>query len=264
MSHKEPQKLSGVVITLNEASKICACLEALFRVCDEVVVVDSVSSDSTCELAKELGARVVQRNYQGTASQRNYGASLCEHQWVLTVDADEVLDEQLISSLLVWKKSNLNVNTVYSLERLNFIGDRPISHSGWSKDYVGRLYHHLTYEFEGFAHSSIVAKTTSTVKPGLLNHYSFDSYGDLLHKTNKFSNRAAYLMFSDPTKAAGPVVALIHGLSAFLKKYIVKGGMFHGMDGLVIASVAGLGSFMKYAKLYEYRKNKSRPSNPWG
>ena len=111
---------------------------------------------------------------------------------------------------------------------------------------------------------SVATKTTSIASLGLLDYYSSDSYGDLLHKTNKFSNRAAYLMFSDPTTAVGAVVALIHGISAFLKKYIVKGGMFHSMDGLVIASDVGLGSFIKYVVLYEYRKNKSRPLNPWG
>lgn len=132
-------KISATVITLNEASRVRACLESLRDVADEIVIIDSGSTDGTVEICRKFGAKVHHRQFSGYGAQRQYATSLTTHPYVLSIDADEILSPALRKSILEIKNSGFS-HRVYSFARLNFFCGDPVKHCGWYPDYQVRLF----------------------------------------------------------------------------------------------------------------------------
>ncbi|WP_299260948.1 glycosyltransferase family 2 protein [uncultured Kushneria sp.] len=246
--------ITGVVITLNEAANIEACLASLARVCDELIVVDSGSTDDTCALARAFGARVIEQPYLGDGPQKNVGPKAATHRWVLSLDADERLTEQAVSTVQALSLSTTE-HDGFALRRRNFIGSRWVKRCGWYPDYCLRLFDRERTGFsESRQHSSVQASHPARLDADI-EHYSFANLAELFTKAGgRFSTRAAKIMYLKGKKvnACSP---FIHGANAFVRKYLFQRGFMAGPDGLSVSLSAGVNAYLKYAKLLEFQRD---------
>ena len=255
-------QITANIITLNEEHNIAACIASLQSVADEIIVVDSNSSDKTVEIAKSLGATVVSQAYLGDGPQKNVVLDHATHEWILSLDADERLDDEMKEAILTTKGSTDTHPDAYSFKRKNYIGDRWIQHCGWYPDRCTRLYQKSHARFKDVAgHSSVQAKTLKELEGNII-HYSYKNYHDLLYKTNRFSSRGAKMLMEKGRKANG-FSPFVHFMAAFFRKYFLQKGFLQGLDGLTISLTASINSYMKYAKLIEMRQSKEHSSSLW-
>src|SRR5579863_3389380 len=183
-------KISAAIITYNEERNISRALESL-RCCDEVVVVDSGSTDRTVELATKLGARVIESGWRGFAGQKNYASEQCENDWVLSLDADEALSEALEGEIWQIKKNGPDVDA-YTMPRMAQYLGRWILHSGWYPDRKVRLYHRQKARWVGdFVHESVqVHGRVGHLESNLL-HFTCDSLSEHLRTLDRYTTLAA-------------------------------------------------------------------------
>jgi len=237
--------ITATIITLNEERNVEAAVASALLVCDEVIVVDSESTDRTRELAEKAGARVLVQAYLGDGKQKDFGVDHAKNEWILSLDADERLDADAVAALSALDFENAP-HDAYALRRKTFIGKRFIR--VWYPDYVTRLYDRRRCRYLPVGgHSHVDAKNLRRLSCHLL-HYSFADYGDYMRRSEKFSTRGARILFEKGRRASA-LGALLHGAGAFLRQYIVRGGIFHGLDGLIVAVTTAHGVFMKYAML---------------
>ena len=246
--------ITGVIITLNESRNILECIQSLQQVCSEVVIVDSLSSDDTREIALQAGAKVVEQPYIGDGLQKNVGLAHTENDWILSIDADERLTPEAVELI-----KQLDLTTTehdgFAFRRRNYIGSRWIKQCGWYPDYCIRLYNKSKTRFsEVKQHASVQAKNPKQLDADLI-HYSFDNIGQLFAKPGRnFSNRSAKIMYQKG-KRANSFSPFLHGLSAFIRKYLLQKGFLGGVDGMTVAISAALNSYLKYAKLLEFQRD---------
>ncbi|SDI92594.1 glycosyltransferase family 2 protein [Billgrantia gudaonensis] len=246
--------ISANIITLNEESNIGACIDSVAQVCNEVIVVDSGSEDATVDIAKEKGAKVVTQPYLGDGFQKNVANEHAGNRWVLSVDADERLSDELVHAI-----RNLELGATgheaFAFRRKNMIGSRWVRHCGWYPDYCVRLYDKEKVGFkEVEQHSSIAAKDVGYIKADMI-HYSFENIGELFSKPERnFSTRAAKVMYKKG-KRANAWSPFVHGTNAFIRKYLFQHGFAGGVDGMTVSLSAAVNSYLKYAKLLEYQRD---------
>ncbi|WP_456268905.1 glycosyltransferase family 2 protein [Kushneria sp. AK178] len=246
--------ITGVVITLNEAANIEACLASLGRVCDELIVVDSGSVDDTGALARAVGARVIEQPYLGDGPQKNVGPKAATHRWVLSLDADERLTDEAVAAINALALADTG-HDGFALRRRNFIGSRWVKRCGWYPDYCLRLFDRERTAFsDSRQHSSVQAQSPHELDADI-EHYSFANLAELFTKAGgRFSTRAAKIMYLKGKKvnACSP---FIHGANAFLRKYLFQRGFMAGLDGLSVSLSAGINAYLKYAKLLEFQRD---------
>lgn len=246
--------ITGVVITLNEADNIIACLHSLAKVCDELVVVDSGSSDATCELAEKGDARVIHQPYLGDGPQKNVGPNHATNRWVLSLDADERLTDSAIAAIQTLDLDNTR-HDGFALRRRNHLGSRWIKTCGWYPDYCIRLFDRDRTGFsDSQQHASVQARQPGRLEADLV-HYSFSDLGELFTKAGgRFSKRAAKIMYRRGKRATS-WSPFLHGTSAFIRKFLFQKGFTAGVDGLSISLSAAVNSYLKYAKLLEFQRD---------
>lgn len=244
--------ISGLVITYNEATHIRACLESLLKVCDDVVVVDSLSTDGTADIAQEMGATVRAQPFLGYGPQKNFGLPFCRHVWVLSLDADERLDADAIADIRSLDLDN-SAHDAYEFRRKNLFHGKWIKCTSWYPDHVRRLFNRDKARFSDLQCHEKVETGNSKQLASHIIHYSYRDYQHMLHKLNQYSSQYA----EDNVDRKKPVSAWsppLHGLFAFLKNYFLKRGFLCGFDGFTISLLNALGSYMKYAKLLEKQR----------
>lgn len=246
--------ISANIITVNEEANIADCIASVRQVCDDIVVVDSGSQDQTTAIARELGAKVIEQPYLGDGIQKNVALEYVEHDWVLSLDADERLTPEIVASIHQLDLAATE-HDAFAFRRRNMIGSRWIKVCGWYPDYCIRLYNRHNARFADVKqHASVVATNPKRVDADII-HYSFENLGQLFAKPGRnFSGRAAKIMFQKG-KRANAVSPFVHGLNAFVRKYIFQRGFMGGVDGMTVAISAGLNSYLKYAKLLEYQRD---------
>jgi glycosyltransferase involved in cell wall biosynthesis len=253
--------ITGTIITLNEEDHIEACIASLRRVCAEVVVVDSLSSDQTVELAIAAGARVIPQAYLGEGPQRNLTEKHAAHDWILALDADERLDDELaatIQTLLLADPTD-----AYEFNRKSYVGPRWIRGPGFYPDFVTRLYNRTCAAYEPKpGHAGVLAPRVRRI-PGHILHYTYDSLSDWIAKINWLTSRDAKGMFKAgrPESATKPVVS---ALGAGFRQLVLRGGIFRGADGWLVTMTSMFRSFMKYQKLNELHEERRRVGGPDG
>lgn len=245
-------KISGLVITYNEAANIRACLESLFAVCDDVVVVDSLSTDGTAEIAREMGASVVEQPFLGYGPQKNAGLPRCRHDWVLSLDADERLDADAIAAIRQLDGEN-GAYDAYEFRRKNLFHGKWIRCTSWYPDHVRRLFNRSKARFSDLQCHEKVETANSKQLDSHIIHYSYRDYQHMLHKLNQYSSQYADDNAAQKKKVSA-LSPLAHGLFAFLKNYLIKRGFLCGFDGFTISLLNALGSYFKYAKLLEKQR----------
>jgi len=246
-------KITANIITLNEEKNIADVILSVQEVCDEVLIVDSLSSDRTCIIAESLGAKVVKQKYLGDGGQKAFGAPLAKYDWILSIDADERLDSNAIRAI---KQLNLDQTTydAFSFARKTYIGN--IFIKLWYPDRVTRLYNRAKCSYTTAAgHAKIETSNVKNLKADML-HYSYENYSQMLKTSHKFITRGANIASSEGKKVS-LYDPLIHGVGALFKALVLKGGMFHGISGWNVAVISSFSSYMKYALILEMQDNKS-------
>lgn len=247
-------KITGLVITLNEEANIRECITSLRQICDEVVVVDSCSSDRTVAVAEEMGAKTMVQPYLGDGPQKNVGIALASHPWVFSLDADERVTPELAEAI---RKLDLD-NTPYeafAVRRRNFIGSRWIRCCHWYPNYLVRLYRtDKTRYTESKQHASVPSSNSCKLKADIL-HYAYDNVGEMFTKqARSFSSRSAKIIYQSGRKV-NALSPLVHAFSAFFLNYFVRGGILGGIDGLSISYAMSMNAYLKYARVLEYQRD---------
>lgn len=247
-------KISGLVITYNEEKMIGKCIEALFKVCDEVIIVDSLSKDRTVKIATAKGAIVISQPFLGDGPQRTQGLPYCKNDWILNLDADEFLDTDAEDFILKEKYLQGNFDA-FSFRVKNFLGDELIDFSGWYPDHKVRFFNQKTARpSDAKVHQKIITTNEKKVPVHIL-HYGWNSLEQIVAKKNQYSTWHAQQLF-DQGKRVGAAKPVINGLTAFVRCYFFKKGIFNGIDGITIALIQGFFSHMKYAKLLKLQRQE--------
>jgi glycosyltransferase involved in cell wall biosynthesis len=249
--------LSVVIITLNEEKNIGRCLESVKDVADDVVVIDSFSTDKTGEICQSYGVRFITHKFEGYIQQKNFAVTQAKFHHILSLDSDEVLSDELIE--IIKKIKNNWEADGYSMNRLNNYCGKWIRHSGWYPDRKLRLWDSRKGEWTGQnPHDRFELKPGAKIGHLEANilHYSFNNISDHIDQINKFSDISARVKFQKGIRI--PLIyTLIRTLAAFLKKFFVKLGFLDGYFGFIISIFAAYGVFLKDIKLQElHRKNK--------
>jgi glycosyltransferase involved in cell wall biosynthesis len=251
--------LSVIVITHNEAHNIEACLRCV-AFADEVVVLDSGSTDGTVELARALGARVsVSTDWPGFGLQKNRALALATSDWVLSVDADERVTPELQAQIQAALKTP--GFDVYAFPRLSSYCGQFMRHSGWYPDRVTRLFRRHAAQFsDDLVHERLVASSPVGQLTADLLHESFLSLESVLDKANRYSTAGA-LVSHGKGKTGSLGKAIGHGLWAFIRTYFLRRGFLDGRMGLVLAISNAEGTYYRYLKLWLLQR-PSRSVNP--
>ena len=239
-------KLSATIITQDEERNIARAMESL-RCCDEIVVVDSGSTDRTPELAAKLGARVIDSPWGGYARQKNFAAEHARYDWVLSIDADEALSEALEAE--IWQiKKNGPRHDAYTMPRLAQYLGRWILHSGWYPDRKVRLYHRERARWVGqYVHESVQVDGTIGHLESDLLHFTCDSLSEHLKTLDRYTTLAAEQLVSQNAHI-GWTKLVCDPMWTFLRTYFLQQGYRDGLEGLTIAQMAAFYNFLKHAK----------------
>ncbi len=252
-------KISVCIIVKNAQSTILECLESL--VCfDEIILINNESSDETIALAQKFNAKygnlqIFNSPFIGFGALKNLAIKKARNDWILSVDSDEVCESSMISAI---KHINLDNNTIYSFSRKNLYGGDWIKACGWYPDFVKRLFNRNTTRFnDNRVHESIIVpKDCKEVKlGGYLRHYAYSTISQFIDKMQQYSSLYAEENYH---KKSGIFKALNHGSWSFVKNYVFKKGFLYGYKGFIVSLCSGLGSFFKYAKIYEVQHLKPR------
>ncbi len=254
-------KISVYVIAFNEAEKISATLQSV-QWADEIVLIDSHSTDGTLDIAARLGARVVQVDFTGFGDLRNRGIEACSHEWIFSLDADERCTPQVQAEILAIVRGDAPHAKVtagadsnpdcYWVARRNFFMGRWIRYSGWYPNYrQPQLFRKdaMSYDLKA-VHENYILHTAKPI--GYLRNaiwqFPFKNLSEVLHKANRYSSLGAQRLTGKKVTMAS---ALTHATWAFVKHYVFKRGFLDGWPGLVIALGNFEGTFYRYAKAFE-------------
>lgn len=254
------QKISAYILSFNEAEKIEAAVSSVLWA-DEVVVVDSFSTDLTAEIAKSLGARVVEMPFNGFGDLRNRAIEACTHDWIFSLDADERCTEEVRDEVLLLLAGS-PTNDAYLVPRRSFMMGRWIKGSGWYPNFrqpqlfrKGGMRYTLEPVHEGY--EVLSGKPVGTLRSAIWQ-IPFRNLEEVIKKMNRYSSLGAPKLVGKRVSMAS---ALGHGIWSFLKHYIFKLGFIDGWAGLVIAFGNFEGTFYRYAKRYEEMQNWQAPPN---
>lgn len=255
-------QLSAAIITFNEAHRLHRALDSLIDIADEVVIVDSHSTDGTLDLIEKykekLNIKVEQRPFPGHIEQKNFAIDLCTHDYILSIDGDEALNKDMREQVLTFKNSNSPAQGVYFKRLTNYNGFW-VRHCGWYPDWKLRLFHKDYARWTGKnPHDIIQMKAGSKIEryTGEILHYSYLSVSDHVKQTNKFTTIAAKAAFDDG-KRCGAISPFFRGVLKFLRDYFIKLGFLDGRNGLTICTINALYVFLKYTKIHELGLGKN-------
>jgi glycosyltransferase involved in cell wall biosynthesis len=247
--------LSVVVITYNEERNIARCLESVRNFADEIVVVDSFSTDKTAEISKTYGAKIVQHKFEGHIEQKNFALSQCSFPVVLSLDADEALSEELQKSVIS-VKSDWQYDG-YEMSRLTNYCGAWIRHGSWYPDRKLRLFEAGKGKWVGNNPHDRFEITGEGGKVGRLNgdilHYSYYSISDHLKQIDYFTEISARNLFETGRKPS-LLKFLISPVFKFVRDFIFKCGWLDGYYGFIIGVLSSYAVFIKYIKLKELWK----------
>jgi glycosyltransferase involved in cell wall biosynthesis len=250
--------LSVILITRNEEANLDDCLASLEGIAQQIVVVDTNSSDRTLEIAKKHGASISQpADWPGFGPQKNRALDLATSEWVLSLDADERLTPALKSEILTAIHHSAHVNC-FAIPRLSWYCGRFIRHSGWSPDYVDRLFKRGTARFsDDLVHERLIPNGQVARLENTMLHYSFMNYSQVLQKLDRYSTASAEQAFAKG-KTSSPAKAVLHGVWAFIRTYLIRAGFLDGAQGFALAASNGQGTYYRYMKLWHLNQEANK------
>lgn len=252
--------ISAVIITYNEERIIARSIASLRTVVDEIIVIDSFSTDRTIEICKEKGAVVLQNKFEGYKTQKNFAVTKAKYEWVLSIDADEVLSNELINSLLKWRKNHKDSNNLssqppypvgYFISRRTDYCGKWVNFGGWYPDKKLRFFNRNVGKWSGRnVHEVVKIKdgySTSFLKGDLL-HYSINEPAELLRKLFTYSEMGARFM-NEEGRSTSFIEAIYRSAFRWLRQTFFQLGFLDGMLGFKIAKQNSLATFWKYRRL---------------
>lgn len=241
-------KITAIIPTLNEAIHI---EEAIKSVCfaDEIIVIDSFSTDDTTAIAQKLGVKIIQREFDDFSSQKNFAIAQAKHDWIFIIDADEKITSELrqeLNTLFEQKPTK----EAYWFYRINYFMGRQIRFSGWKNDKVIRFFNKKKCKYNGkLVHEEIdVNGETGFIKSKLI-HYPYKYFDHYVNKLNKYAWLQAKMLLQE-NESANAFHFVIKPLFRFINHYILKLGFLDGYPGFVIAVLQSYGVFTRYVKLW--------------
>ena len=248
-------KLSVVIITFNEEQNITRCIASVRAIADEIIVLDSFSTDKTCYLAQQAGATIVQQVFEGYTLQKQRAVALAQNDFVFSIDADEAVSDELRQSILAEKENGFAADA-YEMNRLNFLGNHPIKTCGLYPDTKIRIWNRTKGGWQGGqVHEQLVMRQNTSAKKlnGDLLHYTYATIQDMEQQMEKFARLAA-----GDLKAENSFFLLTKMLFSapfkFLRSYILKAGFTDGAAGLAICYHQSRGVFLKYYYALQLKK----------
>ena len=242
--------ISAAVICLNEEENIARCLDCLSW-CDQIVVVDSGSTDNTLDIvAQYQNTKIFIRPFDTYINQKNYALEQCDHDWVLSLDADEVLPPPLIKEI-----ANLAYDRAgYYIGRRTFLGDQEIKHGSWSPDYKLRLFRKSAGRWGGTnPHEKLILQGLAQRLKTRMLHFSYDSRREFVERNRKYT-RIMVEFLTQSGREASLGEAVFHWIGNFVKCYLLRLGFLDGSAGLFLAYHIANASFMKYYLLSRCRR----------
>ncbi len=226
--------LSACVITYNEADRIAACLASL-AFCDEVVVVDSHSTDGSREIAAAAGARVIERDWSGYRAQKQFAVQAARHDWVLCLDADEVVSPQLATEIILLRRRGFDDAACYSMPRCTEYFGRMIRHGNWYPDRAKRLFDRRRARWGGREiHEKVIADGPVRQLDGEIEHYAYRNLNDQLSRLGRYAELMARALHAEGRRARWWNLLLSPAWRAF-RSVVLRGGWRDGWRGLAIA-----------------------------
>ena len=239
--------ISATLVARNEEAKIARAIGSL-SCADEVIVVDGESTDATREIAARLGARVIVHPFEGFAAQKNLASSQARHEWILSLDADEELDDEAQAAIVRWKSSQPSAAGFRFARRAYYLG-RWILHSGWYPDYKLRLYDRRYGAWRGsYVHESVFVNGRVETLPGSILHYTCDSLEEHTSRIEFYTDLAAQEMLERGAYAGWAKRAFTPPW-IFVLTYFLRLGILDGRQGFWIAWMAARYVARKYAKV---------------
>ena len=254
-------RISAVVTTYNEEANIGDCIESLFW-CDEIVVVDSFSTDRTPEISKSYSkVRFLQRPYRGSASQKNWAMDQTAFEWILIFDADERCTPELQEEITSLLESSPRAEA-YTIKRRAYFMDRVIRYSGWQHDRVVRLIKTGAGRYPNKrVHADMQTRGPAAVLKNPMLHYMVESFDQYLPRIVKYGFWGAAQGWRTG-RTSGFLQVLGRPLWRFVRMYFVQFGFLDGMAGLVFCLLQAFGTYLKWAILWEWRANAARGRTP--
>jgi (heptosyl)LPS beta-1,4-glucosyltransferase len=248
--------ISVVIITYNEEKNIARCLESV-KWANEIIIVDSGSTDNTINIAKSYGAIVYSQEWLGFGPQKNLAILKSRCKWILAVDADEVISHELSESILDAVESGSSI--CYKFKRVSQFCGKWIKYGDWRNDLIIRLFRRDLAKYSNdMVHEKVVHECDVETLQGLMWHYSQDYINISLKKMNDYSDSTSLMLFTRG-KTCTILNAILHKNWAFFRGFIIKKGFLDGRQGYLIAKLTSYGSYFKYIKLWELEyKEKSK------
>ena len=241
-------KITGIIPTFNEELHIEAAIDSLSFV-DEILVIDSFSTDKTVQIAKDKGVRVIQREFDDFSSQKNYAIDLANHSWIFLLDADERVPEKLQSEVLEEVKKP-QTHSAYWIRRSNFFMKRRIKYSGWRNDKVIRLFKKNECKYNGkLAHEEIQSNGSVSILKNYLDHYTYKDFNSFIKKKNLYAQLQAKEL-ANRNKKANILHFIFKPSFRFFKHFILQRGFLDGIEGLFIATFYAYTIFARYVNLW--------------
>jgi glycosyltransferase involved in cell wall biosynthesis len=249
-------RISATIIAHNEAQSIARTIRSL-ACADEVIVVDAHSTDDTPRLAAQLGARVVVHSWEGFAAQKNFASQQAQHDWILSLDADEELDPDAQAAIERWKTSQPTAAGYRFARRARYLG-RWILHSGWYPDYKLRLFDRRLGHWQGdYVHESVIVTGTVETLEGEILHYTCDSLDEHRQRIETYTDLAAREML-ERGQRPGFLSRLFAPAWVFFYSYFLRLGVLDGYQGFLIARMAARYVRRKYSKWVRLRAESER------
>ena len=252
--------LSAIVITRNEAHNLHDCLQSMQGLVNEIIVVDSQSTDNTVAIAQQHGAKVTQpTDWPGFGPQKNRALDLASCDWVFSIDADERVTPELAAEIKQLLQLG-GAHAAYKVPRLSSYCGKFIHHAGWQPDYVLRLFKRGTARFsDDLVHERVVTVQPVVALHNHLLHYSYLNFAQVLSKVDAYSTASAKQAYARG-KRSSVAGALGHGVWAFFRTYVIRRGFLDGAHGLALAISNAETSYYKYLKLWHMQQVQEQAS----
>lgn len=238
---------SAIVITKNEARNIADCLKSL-AFCDERIVVDSGSSDGTVSIAQDNGAKVVSHPFAGFGAQKNFALSLAQGDWIVSLDADERVSDELRNEI-VQAVARADADG-YEMPRLSTFCGRPMRHSGWYPDYVLRVFRRGKARFsDDLVHERVVCEGRTVRLKSPLIHHPVLRLEEALSRMDRYSTAGADMLEASDRKVSF-ATGIVRGLWSFVRTYFLRAGFLDGREGFLLAVANAEGTYYRYMKAW--------------
>jgi glycosyltransferase involved in cell wall biosynthesis len=251
------KKLSVVLITFNEEDRLAEALISCKDIADEIIVVDCFSTDKTCDIAAQYGAKIVKHKFIDFGSQKNVALDQAKNDWVLNLDADERVSDLLKGEIRKFKKMEDTSADGFYLNRKTYYLNRWIKHSGWYPDRKLRLFKKSKSRWKGRIHEALILDGESSRMKGDILHYTYRNISDHINRLNKYSEIQAEDIVDKGKKLLYLRFLLLPPVT-FIRFYIWKLGFLDGLPGFVIALVSSWATAMKYMKAIENRRTEKQ------